>query len=190
MIHKMHEFWLSLLLRFPKSNESLDSQLNAENAACLHYTVSASFSLQTVHAGKFPPLKPGTQGRELQKSSSCLFAYICLYASSFSNTQLSLIFHYPALADFAAATGLSTKKNSPSRKTFMQLIARGFCKKLEKFERSFQRMFSISVRASRWNDPLEKIRHFGNFEVPVPTLPSRTTMSLTMSPSMYKPLQK
>ena len=124
MIHKMHEFWLSLLLRFPKSNESLDSQLNAENAACLHYTVSASFSqfsLQTVHAGKFPPLKPGTQGRELQKSSSCSFAYICLYASSFSNTQLSLIFRYPALADFAARTSLSTKKNSPSRKVLCNL---------------------------------------------------------------------
>ena len=119
MIHKMHEFWLSLLLRFPKSNESLDSQLNAENAACLHYTVSASFSLQTVHAGKFPPLKPGTQGRELQKSSSCSFAYICLYASSFSNTQLSLIFRYPA--DFSARTGLSTKKNSPSRKILCNL---------------------------------------------------------------------
>ena len=95
MIHKMHEFWLSLLLRFPKSNESLDSQLNAENATCMHYTVSASFSLQTVHAGKFPPLKPGAQGRELQKSSSCLFAYICWYASSFSNTQLSLISAIP-----------------------------------------------------------------------------------------------
>ena len=121
MIHKMHEFWLSLLLRFPKSNESLDSQLNAENAACLHYTVSASFSLQTVHAGKFPPLKPGTQGRELRKSSSCSFAYICLYASSFSNTQLSLIFRYPALADFPARTGLSTKKNSPSRKVLCNL---------------------------------------------------------------------
>jgi len=27
----------------------------------LYYTVSTSYYLQTVHAGKFPPLKPGTQ---------------------------------------------------------------------------------------------------------------------------------
>ena len=79
MIHKMHEFWLSLLLRFSKSTESLDSQLNAENAACLHYTVRASFSLQTVHAGKSPPLKPGTQGRELQKGAHAhLHIFACM----------------------------------------------------------------------------------------------------------------
>ena len=76
------------------------------------------------------------------------------------------------------------RKKLTISQSFMQLIARGFCKKLEKFE-SFQWLFSISVRVSRWNDPLEKIRHFGNFEVPVPTLPSRTTIG----PSMYKPLQ-
>lgn len=75
MIHKMHEFWLSLLLRFPKSNESLDSQLNAENAACLHYTVSASFSLQTVHAGKFPPLKAGNC-RKVAHAHLHIFAYM------------------------------------------------------------------------------------------------------------------
>lgn len=79
MIHKMHEFWLSLLLRFPKSNESLDSQLNAKNATCLHYTVSASFSLQTVHAGKFPPLKEGLKAGNCRKVAHAhlhIFAYM------------------------------------------------------------------------------------------------------------------
>ena len=79
MIHKMHEFWLSLLLRFPKSNESLDSQLNAKNATCLHYTVSASFSLQTVHSGKFPPLKAGLKAGNCRKVAHAhlhIFAYM------------------------------------------------------------------------------------------------------------------
>ena len=101
--------------------------------------------------------------------------HICLHASSFFNTQLSLIFPHPApqlkFRRSCCTHRFVNEEKLTISQSFMQLTARGLCKKLEKFERSFQWMFSISVRDSRRNHPLEKIRHFGNFVVPVPTPP-------------------